>query len=393
MKPFQILSNEFDYDITRQIKRGITIQAHISDIHFGVMDPKVEFDILKDQFVDVIKDLPLDCISIDGDLFDKLAMSNTDTILYANLFFRELYNICKNNKSKGLHTVLLLLMGTKNHDADQLRLFYPYLNDPDVDVRIVEQIQFEIINGCKVLCIPELYKVDEEIYTHYLHKCGLYDMVFLHGTIEGAVYDNSSDKNYRIFNTADFSNCLGCVIAGHVHPGGSYLGFCYYNGSPVRWAFGEEQTKGFQIVLYDMDSKYSYVYKQPITSFKYETIFIDDLLYTDPQIAIDYINDLKQKEKIDYIRLKCISRSEIESNLNIIKEYFRNDKTVKFKIEKENSPDQKSFDQKTKELYDQYSYFFDNAMTPYEKFARYVNESQSDIMVSADQIINILKEI
>ena len=394
MKPFQLFHQENDdsllYDITRYTKRGISIQAHISDIHFGVIDPKVEFDILKEQFIEKIKNLPLDCISIDGDLFDKLAMSNTDTILYANLFFRELYTICKLNSQKGIHTVLLLLMGTRNHDADQLRLFYPYLNDNDVDVRIVEQVQFEIINGCKVLCIPELYGLDEKVYDKYLHESGLYDMAFMHGTFEGSIYGNNVGEG-RLFREYDFSNCYGPCICGHIHTGGCFGGFCYYNGSPIRWAFGEEETKGFQLVLYDMDSRYSYVYKEPIYSFKYETLFIDDLLYTDPQQAIEYIKDLKSKQKIDYIRLKCIERSEIIENLNILKEYFRNDRTVKIKVDKQ-SEQQKQLDQQTKDLYEQYSYFFDNAMTPYEKFARFVNESQTDIVVSADQIIQILKE-
>ena len=31
------------YNIERQEKRGISIQAHISDIHFGVMDPKIQY--------------------------------------------------------------------------------------------------------------------------------------------------------------------------------------------------------------------------------------------------------------------------------------------------------------------------------------------------------------
>ena len=122
MKPFRVGLNKDDYyyDLSYATRRGITLQAHISDIHFGVMNPKVEFDILKEQFINKIKGIPLDCISIDGDLFDRLFTSNTDAILYANLFFRELYNICKYNKQLGIHTVLVLLLGTRNHDTEQI---------------------------------------------------------------------------------------------------------------------------------------------------------------------------------------------------------------------------------------------------------------------------------
>lgn len=392
MRPFHYTTSLSNINLEYTTKRGISMQAHISDLHFGKIDPKVEFNILKEQFIDRIKDLPLDCISIDGDFFDRLFMSNTDTTLYANLFFKELYNVCKNNAKRGIHTVLILILGTKNHDADQLRLFYPYLEDKEVDLRIVETIQFQYINGCRVLCIPELYNVTDDEYSKVLYESGAYDMVFMHGSIEGAIYDNKMGES-KIFSPSDFSCCMGPVVAGHVHTGPAVHGFCYYNGSPIRWNFGEEETKGFQLVLYDMDTRYYYIHKEPIHSFRYDTISIDDIIMTDPQKVISYINDLREKEGIDYIRLKCVSNYDIQDALNIIKEYYRTDKTVKFKFDKEMSPDEKSFDQQTTEMYDKYSYLFDKSMSTYEIFARFINDNQSDIIVTADDIIDALKEV
>lgn len=392
MRPFHYTTSLSNINLEYTTKRGISMQAHISDLHFGKIDPKVEFNILKEQFIDRIKDLPLDCISIDGDFFDRLFMSNTDTTLYANLFFKELYNVCKNNARRGIHTVLILILGTKNHDADQLRLFYPYLEDKEVDLRIVETIQFQYINGCRVLCIPELYNVTDDEYSKVLYESGAYDMVFMHGSIEGAIYDNKMGES-KIFSPSDFSCCMGPVVAGHVHTGPAVHGFCYYNGSPIRWNFGEEETKGFQLVLYDMDTRYYYIHKEPIHSFRYDTISIDDIIMTDPQKVISYINDLREKEGIDYIRLKCVSNYDTQDALNIIKEYYRTDKTVKFKFDKEISPDEKSFNQQTTEMYDKYSYLFDKSMSTYEIFARFINDNQSDIIVTADDIIDALKEI
>lgn len=392
MRPFHYTTSLSNINLEYTTKRGISMQAHISDLHFGKIDPKVEFNILKEQFIDRIKDLPLDCISIDGDFFDRLFMSNTDTTLYANLFFKELYNVCKNNAKRGIHTVLILILGTKNHDADQLRLFYPYLKDKEVDLRIVETIQFQYINGCRVLCIPELYNVTDDEYSKVLYESGAYDMVFMHGSIEGAIYDNKMGES-KIFSPSDFSCCMGPVVAGHVHTGPAVHGFCYYNGSPIRWNFGEEETKGFQLVLYDMDTRYYYIHKEPVHSFRYDTISIDDIIMTDPQKVISYINDLREKEGIDYIRLKCVSNYDTQDALNIIKEYYRTDKTVKFKFDKEMSPDEKSFDQQTTAMYDKYSYLFDKSMSTYEIFARFINDNQSDIIVTADDIIDALKEI
>lgn len=392
MKPFTIGEENFQYNIKENPKRGITFQVHISDIHFGIIDPKVEYDILYEQFISKIRNLPLDCISIDGDLFDRLFASNTDAIMYANKFFRDLYDICVNNRVNGIPTVLVLLMGTRNHDSDQLRLFYQYLKDPNIDLRIIEKIQFEWINGCRVLCIPELYKVSQEEYDKYLYESGPYDMVFMHGSVEGAVYDNKQQES-RMFTKEDFGFCNGPVIAGHIHTGPNLNSYIFYNGSPIRWNFGEEETKGFQIVLYDMDSRYFYVHKEPIYSFRYDTISIDEILMSDPKQIVDYINDLREKESIDHIRLKCISNVDTENTINILKEYYRLDKTVKWKIVKESDIVKESMDKKTKDLYDQYSYFFNKSMSPYDILARFINDSQSDIIVTSDQIINALREV
>lgn len=377
------------YNIDRQTRRGLSIQAHISDIHFGVIDPKVTYDILKAQFVNKLRGIDLDCISIDGDLFDRLTMSNTDATLYASLFVKDLIDICRENEARGVHTVLVLLAGTRNHDAGQLRIFYQYLTDPTIDIRIVEEIRFENINGCKVLCIPELYNVTEEEYYKYLYYNGYYDMVFGHGTIVGAVYDNGQNIA-KIFEPRDFAFCKGPVVFGHVHPGGSFHGFCYYNGSPIRWSFGEEQIKGFQLVVYDMDTCKYYIHKEPITSFRYDTISIDHLMMNDPQTIINFIDTKKATEGIDFIRVKCISTIPNEEKLNIIKQYYANNKAVKIVVDKDSkvviNNDEES------ELYTKYNYFFNKSMSPYEIFVKFVNESQSDIIITVDQLKEILKE-
>ena len=387
-KPFQIQSSEYKrIDFTK--KRGISFQVHISDIHFGIIDPKTEYDILQDQFINKIRGMPLDCISIDGDFFDRLFPSNTDAILYANLFFSELVKICKENRYNNINTVLVVIAGTKNHDADQMKLFYPYLDDKELDLRIVEKIQFEWINGCRVLCIPELYNVSKESYIEVLWKSGSYDMVFMHGSIEGGIYDNKMGQA-KVFQPSDFGFCLGPVIAGHVHTGPSLHGFCYYNGSPIRWNFGEEEPKGFQIVLYDMDSRYYYIHKEIITSFKYDTLSIDDILLSDPQSIIKYINEKRENEGIDHIRLKCTSTVDNQDTINILKEYYRLDKGVKFQINKKSS---NVINETQSSLYNQYDYLFNRSMSPYDILAKFINESQSDIMVTSDQIIGALKEI
>ena len=390
MKPFRFINDKdiTSYDVLMQkypYKRGTSIQCHISDIHFGVMDAQLEYKILKEQYIDRIKDLPLDIISIDGDLFNKLDMSNTDSCLYASLLVADIVSICKNNRKMGIPTVFIILAGTKNHDAGQLRLFYHYFNDPDLDIRIVEQIQFEYVNGMKILCIPELYGIAENIYQQFLYGMGPYDMCFMHGTVQGAVYGDNAGES-RLFRPEDFGLCMGPVIAGHVHPGGCFNSFMYYNGSPIRWSFGEEGPKGFQIVLYDMDTRKYYIYLEQIASFRYDTITIDELLCTDPKKVIEYIDNLKAKENIDYIRLKCKLTPDLESNMKIIQEYYRTNKTVRFKIDKVMTDEEKSIAEKNTDLYNKYSYVFDKSMSAYDILAKYIMDNEDGIFITGEDI-------
>ena len=142
-----------------------------------------------------------------------------------------------------------------------------------------------------------------------------------------------------------------------------------------------------------MDTKYYYVHKEPIFSFRYDTISIDDILMSDPKDIVDYINKLREEKGIDHIRLTCISNIDTQDTINILKEYYRLDKTVKWKVTKQEDLAKESFDKKTQDLYDQYSYFFNKSMSPYEILAKFVNDSQSDMIVTADQIMEALRDL
>ena len=90
------------------------MEAHISDIHFGVFDPAKQYEILKNQFIDRIKLLDLDLISINGDLFHHKFMSNSDAVMYALKFVDELVQVCRTKQC-----TLFILHGTPSHDANQ----------------------------------------------------------------------------------------------------------------------------------------------------------------------------------------------------------------------------------------------------------------------------------
>ena len=376
--------DKYIFNLSKETKRGTLSQVHIADLHFGVISPEIQYNIYKEQILDKIKVLPIDLVSIDGDTFDRKFMSNTDAIRYANKFIFELVLICK---AKGI--TLIIIDGTTEHDAGQLRLFYHYLQDPDLDLRIVEYIKFEYVKGAKILCIPEMYGVEESIYRKYLFESGQYDMCFMHGTIKGAVYKDNVGQG-RLFTIEDFCNCLGPIISGHVHTGGCFYSYFYYTSSPIRWKFGEESAKGFLIVLYDMDTRKHYCHLEEVTSFRYDTINLDELISSDPKDIIDYINALKEKEGIDYLRIEFTK--DIDSNdLDILKTYYRNNGTISFKTDKIHK-DKLLIDSENNLYYTKFSYLFDPNMNDYDKLARYINDQMGYVYISGKDIKNIVEE-
>ena len=133
-------------------------EAHIADLHFATIDPKVEYDILTAQFTNVIRSLPrLDIIAVDGDIFDHKLMSNSDSVFYAIKFIDDLTAV-----ARYFNATLVLIAGTPSHDANQLKLFYHYLEEPDLDIRIITYPQMQFIKGAKILCIPEMHGYPEE---------------------------------------------------------------------------------------------------------------------------------------------------------------------------------------------------------------------------------------
>lgn len=307
-------------------------------------------------------------------------MSDSDVAMYSSLFIHNIREVAIRKNA-----TVVIIMGTRQHDADQLKLFYHYLEDPEFDIRIVETIKFENIKGMRVLCIPELYNIPEEIYQDAFTDCNGYDLCLLHCAFEGAIYGPGSS---RLFNMYDFRLCRGPILSGHVHTPGCHSTDFYYCGSPLRWKFGEEEDKGFMIVLYDLDSRMYAPYLIPIRSFRYDTINIDHIIDSNPDDIIKYIDGLKMNG-IDYIRLE-ITKEPPQDTMNILKEFYVTNKTVKFhRKEKSSSAILKS--EALDEL-DEYKYLFDKSLSAYDKLAIYANSKQNDIIFSADIIKKALKE-
>lgn len=359
----------------------------ISDIHAGALDPAYMYNTLTEQFTNRLRLIDFDILAICGDIFDSKFMSNNPIIMYTLQLMDDLVELCK---SKG--ATLIIIGGTQSHDNGQLILFYKYLNDPNIDFRIVEEVKFEYIKGLKVLCIPEKYGIPVEEYNKVLFQSGAYDLVLMHGTLKGSIYGADMEKldspHAPVFSLRSFENCGGLVLAGHVHVPGCFEEYMYYNGSPLRFRFGEEETKGFLVTLFNPFTRMHYTELVPIDSYIYKTITIDHLLNEDPKKIIEYIKEIKEKEGIDYIRIRF---NNLTDNMEVVRNYFHNNGYVKFQEMGKKEKQTQAVDEVVLERMNHYSYLLDPAISEYDKFRMYINQNEGYEFITTDELISILE--
>jgi len=366
------------------------VEVHIADLHFGVLNPLLQFNILRDQFLNYLENMAIiDIVSINGDIFEHKFMANSDAIMYACYFIEALVDICRR---KG--ATLVIVDGTTSHEGDQLKLFYPYVGvDKGVDVRIVEEVRFEYIKGKKVLIIPEMYGKGKEYYEKFLYHSGIYDAVYMHGTFKGTIYgkdqaDLDSDRE-PVFSIEHFINCAGPIMSGHRHTPGCFSTYFYYCGTPIRDKFGEEEDKGFMILIHNTDSREHYVHFEPIESFRYDTINLDDIIDNDPKDVIFYIKNL-QANGIHNIRVQLTKNNE--DNINILKSHFRGNSSIKIDANFKNEQvieNMKSLDAKYKEN----QYVYNKDLSEYDKLSRYINQNKGYVYITAQGLEEFIAKI
>lgn len=375
------------------INDGIFIEAHIADIHFGAMNPNLQYGILKDQFINKLAKMPiLDIVSVNGDIFDHKFMASSDAIAVAQYFIKDLISVCAMKNA-----TLIIIGGTYSHDADQIKLFYPLAEQARniCDIRIVEECRYEYVKGKRILCIPELYGKGKQFYRNLMFGNGVYDSCYMHGTYAGSIYGKElSDLDSQrepVFCINDFGFCAGPIISGHVHNARCFDSHFYYCGSPYRWSFADADVdKGFIFLLQDLVTHTYSVQYEPIISDRYAIINLDSMINSDPNDIIQFILRKKVEENIKYIRIDfTVSNADA---INILQTYFRgnkevviNDKSRKDEITKE-----------TKEIvekYKDYDYIFDRNLSPEAKLAKYINQCKNEVYITADDLVNLLKDL
>lgn len=371
---------------TESVKnKPFVMEIHIADIHFGSIDPAKQFAILNEQFLQPISRLDFDILSIDGDIFDKKFMANSYAIMYAMEFVRRCAELCISKCA-----TFIIISGTESHDAGQLKLFYGYKEDPRLDIRIVETISIEKAQGLKILCIPEEYGKGEEYYRDALRS--ICDTVFMHGTVVGSVYgankENLNSSKYPVFSLDSFSGCMGPIICGHVHKAMCLNGYIYYCSNPIRYRFGEEEDKGFVIMLHDRNSSRHCMNFIPIESFRYDTIDISQLEYNDPNVVINYLDGLLASG-IDNIRIDFSSLNE-PSIQKIIEQYYANNPNISIKRYVEKDEPKINTTEAIASKYSELDFLLDPTMDSYAKFVAFINHNMGSQYITVEKLKSVL---
>ena len=191
-----------------------------------------------------------------------------------------------------------------------------------------------------------------------------------------------------IFDINSFARCNGPILCGHVHVQGCYQNHIYYSGSPLRWKFGEEQEKGFLICLYDKLTHQYSVNFQPVKSFSYVTINLDNMVNVEPKEIINHIINLKMNG-IDFLKVKF---GNATTSTDAVKQYFSTRPDIKIDVQDSGFIQTIKDNQKNNVKFSQYDYLLDPNLNEYEKLTRYINQNKGEEYITTDELIKILSE-
>lgn len=385
METIELFTKVKNKDLFTVIEKKLVKQLHISDIHFGAMDPEYQYNILKNNFIKELYNDKYDLVCINGDLFHKTYMAGSKVIYYTMKFMDDLVNYCEKN-----NTTLILLQGTNSHDGNQLQLFYHYSNRVNLDLRIIRDCCIIEAKGLRILCIPEMYNMGEDYYLKLLNQYS--DLAICHcvlGDLLPMAKINSQGLNSHapIFDIEHFRN-VNLVMSGHIH-NPLHIGNFYYCGSPYSWIFGEELIKGFYKVYQYNTGQYSLEFIPIEDSKKYITINIDSKILTnDPDDIVKYIKEYIND--YDNYRIEItVATPNIVNKIKILRKFFGNIKNIKLKVNNIDKFEEVKKDG-IEEMNDAYSFLLNSNFTPFEIISKFILREFKQAL-DANEIENIIK--
>lgn len=359
----------------------------MADLHIGKGDSvaqcKTVLNILKKEKVDLIVIL--------GDFFDRLLKFSSDGARAANRIMHELARISKTG------TLVRILYGTESHEMNQYNAFRHY--ERDYDIKFINHIEEEEIQGKSILYIPEEYITDQSTYyKKTLYSGKHYDYIFGHGIIvEGmpmtAISGSRNTTEHRAphFKTADLANASDVTVFGHYHVYTDLGNDVYYLGSLFRNSFGEEADKGYGIIE---DNKFTFIPNKTADVYKTYTFDEDHPVYDSPDTLVKELEKIKsENEGLFSGTIKGKIRMIFElppSTDTAFKEAIHDIISIEKKIKvvlRESIP---QTEDERDEIESKWGYIMDSSISIPSKISRYIKETKN-IDLSPKEIEEYIK--
>ena len=301
----------------------------IADIHWGAMDPDEMYNNLQ-YFLDFIRMKgDIDLVVICGDYFDYRLTLNSKAALKALRWFDELYNTCKDNGVKKLRAI----KGTKEHDNDQWEAIHPRETGEFFKKFYICASEETLPDLHCIYCPDETVNLKEYEELYLKEMMSHHDIGFFHGNFDTQLPKMVIDQNLEanipsiIYFKDHWSKVIdGPLVSGHWHVF-TDLDPLIYIGSYDRWAFGEEEDKGFLYIQYDTNS-HSYYWKHIENPFarKYNTIIIDNTLCVTPDDFANLTQDIQDLKKSDpEMKIRVVYQITSENDESLVNfNEFRN---------------------------------------------------------------------
>ena len=125
-----------------------------------------------------------------------------------------------------------------------------------------------------------------------------------------------------------------------------------------------------------------------ITSFRYDTLDLDEILLSDPMDVINYLDNLKANG-VDHIKLKIRKYTDI---IPILREYYSTKKWMviedKTRLEKVLKDSEDNLKQ-----YDGLSFLNDPNIDEYTKFVMYVNHYEGEGFITVERLKELITNV
>ena len=386
------------------LKKNKYVIATIADLHGGAFNAKKWFDELSEGFLKKIKKLDkLDVVFIAGDLFDDKISANSDHAQLLIKFMTKLITICNEKKA-----VLRIIKGTESHDNRQLHLLEPLIELANHNFKIIHTVESEqLAPDLRVLYIPEEYMNNPtEYYNGYLGEdVEPYDIIIGHGLIDKAAFIASIQESEQTMAKAPIlkvksllEKSKGPIYYGHIHKPFKYDRFRYV-GSYSRWAFGEEEEKGFLITEYYPETgEFTEDFIPNKHATKYDTVsmtYSNDLNDDDEVSQMNFLLTTAETLIVDYLRLDITIPAEHPKPMfitNMIVELFSRNRKVKLKINNDRKTrEKKATEEKINKLLEMYAFIFDKKTDEHEKISQFI-KVRENIDIPADKVKFYLEE-